>query len=196
MTSVHAVPLTTEGGAAWTVRALDGQFGTTIPATVPGEVHTDLLAAGEIPDPFDGDNESALAWIGRTDWSYRTTFDWTADGDAVQELVADGLDTVATITLNGRELGRTANQHRSYRFDVTGLLVAEGNEWVIEFAGPVTAAEEVSAGYGTWPHTNLHPYNALRKMASNYGWDWGPDVATVGRFSRGAGAATLVVRSP
>lgn len=177
MTSVHAVPLTTEGGAAWTVRSLER---APIPATVPGEVHTDLLAAGEIPDPFDGDNESALAWIGRTDWSYRTTFDWTADGNAVQELVADGLDTVATITLNGRQLGRTANQHRSYRFDVTGLLVAEGNELVIEFAAPVTTAEEVSAGYGTWPHTNLHPYNALRKMASNYGWDWGPDVATVG----------------
>ncbi len=64
MTSVKTVPLTTEGGAAWTVRALDGQFGKTIAATVPGEVHTDLLAAGEIPDPFDGDNESALAWIG------------------------------------------------------------------------------------------------------------------------------------
>ncbi|TCO30384.1 beta-mannosidase [Kribbella steppae] len=180
MTSVKTVPLTTEGGAAWTVRALDGQFGTTIAATVPGEVHTDLLAAGEIPDPFDGDNESALAWIGRTNWSYQTSFDWTADGNAVQELVADGLDTVATITLNGRELGRTANQHRSYRFDVTDLLVAEGNELVIEFAGAVTAAEAVSAGYGTWPHTNLHPYNALRKMASNFGWDWGPDVATVG----------------
>ncbi|MFI7066423.1 glycoside hydrolase family 2 protein [Kribbella sp. NPDC050124] len=181
MTSVNAVPLTTEGGAVWTVQALEGSLaGKAIPATVPGEVHTDLLAAGEIPDPFDGDNESALAWIGRTSWSYRTTFDWAADGHAVQELVADGLDTVATVTLNGRELGRTANQHRSYRFDVTGLLVAEGNELVIEFAGPVTAAEEVQSGYGGWPHTNLHPYNALRKMASNYGWDWGPDVATAG----------------
>ncbi|GAB2634563.1 glycoside hydrolase family 2 protein [Kribbella swartbergensis] len=181
MTSVNAVPLTTESGATWTVRALEGSLaGKSIAATVPGEVHTDLLAAGEIPDPFDGDNESALAWIGRTAWSYRTSFDWSADGNAVQELVAEGLDTVATITLNGRELGRTANQHRSYRFDVTGLLVAEGNELVIEFAGPVTAAEEVVARSGAWPHTNHHPYNALRKMASNFGWDWGPDVATVG----------------
>ncbi|WP_233712090.1 glycoside hydrolase family 2 protein [Kribbella turkmenica] len=172
--------MTTNGGLAWTVRALDGDFGTTVAATVPGEVHTDLLAAGEIPDPFDGDNESALAWIGRTSWSYRTTFDWSADGNSVQELVAEGLDTVATVTLNGQELGRTRNQHRSYRFDVTGLLVAEGNELVVDFTGPVTAAEEVQAGFGSWPHTNLHPYNALRKMASNFGWDWGPDVATAG----------------
>ncbi|MEU4184011.1 glycosyl hydrolase 2 galactose-binding domain-containing protein, partial [Micrococcus luteus] len=185
MTSINVVPLTTDGGAAWTVRAIegptpDGVIGKSIAATVPGEVHTDLLAAGEIPDPFDGDNESAVAWIGRTSWSYRTSFTWTADGNAVQELVADGLDTVSTVTLNGQEIGRTANQHRSYRFDVTGVLVAGDNELVIEFAGPVTAAEAIRAKVGDWPHTNLHPYNELRKMASNFGWDWGPDVATVG----------------
>ncbi len=181
MRSVTVVPLTTEGGTAWTVRALEGSLaGKSIAATVPGEVHTDLLAAGEIPDPFDGDNESKLVWIGRTNWSYRTEFDWVADGNAVQDLVAEGLDTVATVRLNGREIGRTANQHRSYRFDVTGLLVAGRNELVIEFTGAVTAAEQADAEHGTWPYGYPHPYNALRKMASNFGWDWGPDVATVG----------------
>ncbi|MEU4190556.1 glycoside hydrolase family 2 protein [Kribbella sp. NPDC026611] len=171
--------------AAWTVTAIEGPgpaelLGRAVPATVPGEVHTDLLAAGEIPDPFDGANESDLHWIGRTRWSYRTTFGWTADGNDRQELVAEGLDTVATVTLNGHELGRTANQHRSYRFDVTGALVAGDNELVVEFVGPVTAVEAARAKVGSWPHTNLHPYNELRKMASNFGWDWGPDVATVG----------------
>ncbi|MFF0339759.1 glycoside hydrolase family 2 protein [Kribbella sp. NPDC004875] len=185
MTSLKTFDLTTAGGAAWTVHAVegpvpDGLAGRAIAATVPGEVHTDLLAAGEIPDPFDGDNESALHWIGRTRWSFRTTFSWTADGNDRQELVAEGLDTVATVTLNGQELGRTINQHRSHRFDVTGVLVAGDNELVIEFEGPVTAAEAERAKAGSWPHTNLHPYNELRKMASNFGWDWGPDVATAG----------------
>ena len=61
MRSVTVVPLTTEGGTAWTVRALEGSLaGKSIAATVPGEVHTDLLAAGEIPDPFDGDNEAGV----------------------------------------------------------------------------------------------------------------------------------------
>ncbi|MGW7679252.1 glycoside hydrolase family 2 protein [Kribbella sp. NPDC054772] len=185
MTSLKTLDLTTAGGAAWTVHAVegpvpDGLVGRTIAATVPGEVHTDLLAAGEIPDPFDGDNESKLHWIGRTRWSFRNTFSWVADGNDRQELVAEGLDTVATVTLNGRELGRTANQHRSYRFDVTGILVDDDNELVIEFEGPVAAAEAERAKVGSWPHTNLHPYNELRKMASNFGWDWGPDVATAG----------------
>jgi beta-mannosidase len=185
VTSLKTLDLTTDGGTAWTVQAVEGPapeglIGRAVTATVPGEVHTDLLAAGEIPDPFDGDNESALHWIGRTRWSFRTTFSWVADGNERQELVAEGLDTVATVTLNGRELGRTANQHRSYRFDVTGVLVPGDNELVIAFEGPVAAAEAERAKVGSWPHTNLHPYNELRKMASNFGWDWGPDVATAG----------------
>jgi beta-mannosidase len=173
---LRQVPLTSEAGVSWLVQGGAG----THPATVPGEVHTDLMAAGVIPDVFDGDNESAFAWIGRTDWTYRARFTWQPDGGARQELVAEGLDTVATVTLNGVELGRTANQHRGYRFDVTGVLVAGENELVVAFAAPVDAAERLSAELGPRPHVNHHPYNAIRKMASNYGWDWGPDVATVG----------------
>ena len=41
-----------------------GSEGEWLPATVPGTVHTDLLAAGKIPDPFYGDNEKDLQWIG------------------------------------------------------------------------------------------------------------------------------------
>ncbi len=44
--------------------------GIEIAATVPGCVHTDLLRAGLIPDPYLDDNESALAWIGLVDWEY------------------------------------------------------------------------------------------------------------------------------
>jgi beta-mannosidase len=186
--ALRTVPLTSEAGTTWSVRAIDGPvpdrhsalLGAPVAATVPGEVHTDLLAAGVIPDPFDGDNEGRLAWIGRTDWSYRTAFDWESDRHEIQELVAEGLDTAARVILNGTELGRTWNQHRSYRFDVTAVLVAGRNELVIEFASPVGTASRLAEESGLWPHTNHHPYNAIRKMASNFGWDWGPDVATVG----------------
>ena len=116
------------------------------PATVPGEVHVDLLAAGLIPDPFDGDNESLLAWIGRTNWIYRTTFEWDGSDHARTDLVAEGLDTVATIRLNGREVGSTANQHRSFRFDVSDLLVVGRNELEVAFAAPVLEAERRAAG--------------------------------------------------
>jgi beta-mannosidase len=185
---LRATDLTSRSGIEWSVQAGPGPVpaefavlrSTPQPATVPGEVHTDLMATATIPDVFDGANETVLSWIGRTDWTYRARFAWAPDGHARQELVAEGLDTVAIVSLNGIELGRTANQHRTHRFDVTGALLAGENELVIEFAAPVDAAERMAQELGPRPHVNHHPYNGIRKMAANYGWDWGPDVATVG----------------
>ena len=46
-----------------------------LPATVPGDVHLDLLANKKIADPFYRDNESKLQWIENASWEYRLTFD-------------------------------------------------------------------------------------------------------------------------
>ena len=151
-----------------------------VPATVPGEVYGDLLAAGLIPDPFDGDNEHRLHWIGSTDWSYRTSFTFEPGTEQRHDLVFAGLDTLATVLLNGTEVGRTANMHRSHRFDVTGVLVAGENHLEVRFEGPVTGADRLSAELGERPRAYDHPFNAIRKMAAGYGWDWGPDLAGVG----------------
>ena len=153
---------------------------TPIPATVPGEVVADLLAADLIPDPFDGDNEDRLHWIGSTDWSYRTTFAFHRGDDQRHDLVFGGLDTIATVLLNGTEIARTANQHRSYRFDVTSVLRDGDNDLEVRFEGPVTAAQRLSTELGDRPRAYAHPFNALRKMAAGYGWDWGPDLAGAG----------------
>ncbi|MCK0116195.1 glycoside hydrolase family 2 protein [Isoptericola sp. S6320L] len=155
--------------------------GPGVAATVPGCIHTDLLAAGLIPDPYLDDHERLLGWIGRCDWEYTTTFTHAAGpDDARHELAFDGLDTVATVLLNGTEVARTANQHRSYRFDVTELLTDGDNELVVRFTAPVPYADAQSLALGQRPQVNHHPFNAMRKMASNFGWDWGIDVATVG----------------
>ncbi|WP_243062241.1 glycoside hydrolase family 2 protein [Humibacter sp. RRB41] len=171
--------------AGWTVTALDGPLpagfdAAAVPAVVPGCVHTDLLRAGLIVDPFDGDNESHQQWIGDTVWRYDAAFEWTDDGNTRHDLVAYGLDTVATIELNGVEVARTQNQHRSYRFDVREHLLVGRNELSVTFAAPVAEAERRDAVHGSWPHVNHHPFNQLRKQASNFGWDWGIDVATSG----------------
>ncbi|WP_456284639.1 glycoside hydrolase family 2 protein [Microbacterium sp. JZ101] len=170
---------------SWTVTALsgpapEGVAGRAIPATVPGSVHLDLLRAGLIDEPFDGDNETTQQWIGDVDWRFETTFRWHEDGSERRDLVAEGLDTLATITLNGVEIGRTENQHRSYRFDIGAALVEGENALRIDFDAPVPAAHERSERHGARPHVNHHPYNALRKMGSSFGWDWGIDVAASG----------------
>jgi len=153
----------------------------TVAATVPGEAHLDLLRAGVIEDPFDGDNEAAQQWIGDTPWRYETTFTWSKAGAADrQDLVAYGLDTVAVVELNGVELGRTQNMHRSYRFDARGALRDGENTLSVTFAAPVPEAHARAERDGGLPHVNHHPYNQLRKMACSFGWDWGIDVAGAG----------------
>ncbi|MDX3433179.1 glycoside hydrolase family 2 protein [Streptomyces sp. ME01-18a] len=151
-----------------------------VPAAVPGCVHTDLLAAGLIDDPYLDDNENRLGWIGRTDWTYRTTFDWSDDGHAFTDLCFDGLDTVATVLLNGTEVGSTANQHRSYRFPVRPLLREGPNTLVVRFTAPYTYAEALRDKLGDRPGAYTEPYAFIRKMACNFGWDWGPTLVTSG----------------
>lgn len=169
----------------WMLSARGGPYpselaGREIPASVPGTVHTDLLTAGLIPDPYVDDNEALLKWIGRTDWSYTTTFEWRPEGADRVELAFAGLDTVAEVTLNGATIGATRNMHRSYRFDVTSLLIAGDNTLSVDFLSPIAQADEASLKLGYRPHTNHHPYNALRKMACSFGWDWGIDTSTSG----------------
>ncbi|HTF09663.1 MAG TPA: glycoside hydrolase family 2 protein [Asanoa sp.] len=152
-----------------------------IPATVPGCVHTDLLTAGLIPDPLHDRNETALGWIGRTGWHYTTTFDWLgpAGHDRV-DLVCAGLDTVADIELNGVPLASTANMHRSYRFDVRDGLRPGPNELRIDFQAAGDYALHWQRTLGERPNAYPEPFNFIRKMACNFGWDWGPTLITAG----------------
>ncbi|MEW5869927.1 MAG: glycoside hydrolase family 2 protein [Chloroflexota bacterium] len=166
---------------AWQFR----QAGTQewLPASVPGGVHTDLLALGRIPDPFVGDNEKRLQWVAEADWEYRCQF--SAASELLQQpqiwLVCDGLDTLATLSLNGRQLGQAANMFRQYRWDVKPLLEAGENDLRITFASPVrfAAAQQairpmmgVSQAIPGGPH--------LRKSPCQFGWDWGPQLPPVG----------------
>lgn len=174
----------------WTLRAVgdDAEVppvirGVTFPASVPGCVHTDLLAAGVIGHPNDGYNERELSWIGWTDWAYRCTF---VAGEELRahervELVCDGLDTIATIELNGQIVGSAANMHHPHRFDVRPALRQGENELTVCFRGPLAQAREQEAIHGPRPFNgDWGPYNYIRKMACNFGWDWGPMVPTAG----------------
>ncbi|HEX8346439.1 MAG TPA: glycoside hydrolase family 2 protein [Actinoplanes sp.] len=164
----------------WTVAPATGDAVPQIPATVPGCVHTDLLAAGLIDDPYLDDNETRLAWIGRTDWVYETTFDLPEVPAGHTDLVCAGLDTVATITLNDVEVGRTANMHRGHRFDVGALLRPGPNTLRVRFDSAYGYAEAHRDRLGDRPNAYPQPFNFIRKMACNFGWDWGPTLVTAG----------------
>lgn len=149
-----------------------------LPASVPGSVHTDLMDAGLIPDLYLDDNENLYQWVGRSTWQFGASLPAVPEADRV-DLVCLGLDTVATLALDGSVIGRTANMHRTYRFDVTAAA-REGARLTVDFASAISEADAGLLAFGYRAHVNQHPYNAIRKMACSFGWDWGLDTATCG----------------
>jgi beta-mannosidase len=156
-------------------------------ATVPGTVHTDLVAAGVIPDPFYGDNERRLQWIEGEDWEYRTEFTATPTNLARerQDLVFEGLDTYADVSLNGTRVLTTNNMFRRWVAHVEDVLVPGTNTLVVRFTSPRSIE---------LPLVDAHPYRLpigndtgdpptrafTRKAAYHYGWDWGARFVTSG----------------
>ncbi len=152
-------------------------------AQVPGCVHTDLRRHGLIPDPFWGTNELDLQWIEQRDWEYRAEFKVAATflAEEVVELVADGLDTVATVRLNGRVVARTENMFTGYRWDVRPFLRAGRNELVIRFDSAMRYIRTHRLAHD--PREFNDPVGrsqVLRKQQCQFGWDWGPRFVTAG----------------
>jgi beta-mannosidase len=158
---------------------------SSIPAMVPGCAFTDLLAAGEIPDPFLDDNEDGVQWVARENWIYRRAFNLPAAalGHSRILLCCEGLDTVASIRLNGKLLGTTDNMFRQWEFDARRLLIEGKNEIEIRFTSPLDYIAERQKlrplHYPTAPH-QIPGFSQIRKAAFSFGWDWGPCLPTSG----------------
>jgi len=196
-TTLHAAePLSQPLNSGWEFRAVNADGHPEVTgwhtAQVPGVVQTDLLAAHLIPDPFYGDNESRLQWIGVTDWEYRTTF--TVDAATLQhehvELVFEGLDTFAEVFLNDQPILTADNMFRCWRVAARPLLKLGPNTLRVVFHSPITSMiPKVKAlpyilpsvsivNEGNEENIATAPYT--RKAAYQYGWDWGPRFITIG----------------
>ncbi len=154
-------------------------------AKVPGCVHTDLLRHKRIPHPFWGSHEKELQWIEERDWEYRCRFvvePRFGDYEHV-ELVAEGLDTIATIRLNGHLLGSTENMFLEYRFDAKKAIRTGRNVLEIHFASP---AEYIRRRRKPGDFAELNdPVGGrcqLRKAQYSFGWDWAPRFASCGVY--------------
>jgi beta-mannosidase len=151
---------------------------------VPGCVHSDLGRAGVIP-PLDWrDNEALQQWIDGETWTYRRTFVLADIAFANIELVCDGLDTLATISLNGKVVLETDNMFRTWRAAAGPHLQEGENSIEVTFHStlPKIAAGQAKRPLREW-NTYFDRYlgrGHVRKMACSYGWDWGPVAATAG----------------
>jgi len=167
---------------SWTLHRI-GQK-KSIPARVPGCVHTDLLAAGEIEDPFYRDNEARLQWIGEADWQYERTFDIPEDFAEQSVLLrCEGLDTLATVWINDVEVGRADNMYRTWEFDIRAALHPGRNKIAVHFDSVFRGIAEKNA-IRKIPHWSARHEPGgrewIRKEPCNFGWDWGPVLVTAG----------------
>ncbi len=171
----------------WRLEGTDGG-GKKIecPIVVPGGVHSALLAKGIIPDVFYGRNEEKTLWVARHEWTISREFDVTDDLLSRKDILLrlEDCDTFCTVSVNGREAGRTKDRFQRYEFDVKPLLKSGRNVVCGRFTSPVAAADAIAAQRGRpYPMSNViwaKNQANIRKPACHAGWDWGPEVEVVG----------------
>ncbi|OBY81470.1 beta-mannosidase [Paenibacillus sp. KS1] len=146
---------------------------------VPGDVHTTLIERNIIDDPFYGHNDQKCRWVEEKVWWYRTVFTWDGEREAGErmELVFEGLDTFATVYLNGVELGSTDNMFISHSFEVTRELNKGKNVLAVKI-DPVHlyAKDKIQYYWSGFSKKRIW----TRKAQSHYGWDWGPRLVCAG----------------
>ncbi|KAL0955666.1 hypothetical protein HGRIS_001893 [Hohenbuehelia grisea] len=176
----------------WTLKNSNGSI--TIPGSVPSQSHLDLLKAGIITEPLLGINDFTERWVIDENWTYTADLSpftrTVADGNTSDQtlLVFYGIDTIANITFAGHPIAWVNNQFQQYVFDVSGLLdsplnndtnvtVAFESAWT--YGLNVTArpdAEDFLTGIvrmtDNFEYPNVRQW--VRKVASDFGWDWGP----------------------
>jgi beta-mannosidase len=162
----------------WSVRQADGDQ-PAIPMRIPGDVHSALLAAKLIPDPYFGRNENEVQWVGEKEWIVERTFEVSNDLLAKKSvcLRLEHVDTFCTVSINGQVVGETGNRFRRYDFEIKPFLNLGKNTITGYFKSSVAISNE-KAGKLPFPvpivdNSMYRNINLIRKPACNGGWDWG-----------------------
>ena len=167
---------------SWILNIPGTEF-SNVPATVPGSVYHDLLNAGLIPDPFYRDNEMDALKLMDNSFDYARTFhikDDILESDKVL-LHAEGLDTIATVSVNGQVIGLANNMHRIWEFDVKHVLVPGENTLTVHFASPTKYIKEAYANsVADGSSDAMVGFPHIRKAHCMFGWDWGPRLPDAG----------------
>ena len=156
---------------------------TPVADQVPSVIHTELLASQVIPDYRLEDHERSIQWVGHVDWEYACSFPTPDSVSSEIDLVFKGLDTFATVTLNGVEILKSDNQFLTHRIPVKKHLAGTGkkNELLVLFESVHKKATELEQKYGKRTSIMRDPArNHVRKSAYHWGWDWGPVILTAG----------------
>ncbi len=160
-----------------------------LPCTLPGDIHSTLLKADIIADPYWGTNELDMQWVGKLDWILSRSFTVTEEQlhDTRPILTLSMADTIITIAVNDTVIGTTYNQFRRWRFDLTDHLKVGENRIALHFTSAEAYAKAEAAKlpypipYSVYPVYAKHR-NLIRKTQCHFGWDWGPCILAMGVY--------------
>lgn len=190
-TGVASTPLKTELNTGW--RFKQWRLNNWYPATVPGVIHTDLIANKIIEDPFFRLNERSVQWVDKEDWMYETSFDLNDEMFNKKNIRLHfmGLDTYASVYLNGDNILEGDNMFREWIVPVKDNIKLKGNKLEVLFRSPIKEDipkwDALPYHYPTGPdqsqqggifNKTVSPF--ARKAGYHYGWDWGPRLVTSG----------------
>lgn len=150
----------------------------SIPAGVPGDVHLDLREAGIIPDLYYGMNLDHVRWIEEKDWYYKNEFKIPESFKGKKLfLIFHGLDTFATVWLNGQLVGSINNMFLSLKIDITSSVRFDSqNELYVRLASPAYSIEIDRDHCENWTPQRVF----ARKAQMSFGWDIAPRLITIG----------------
>jgi len=149
-----------------------------IKATVPGDIHRDLCSAGVIPEPYFGINADLCRWVEEKDWYYKTIFN-LPDIDKSKKifLIFEGIDTFATIFLNGEKIAENKNMFTFIKVDITEKVCFDKkNILVVKISSPIFSVQIKDKNLSDWYLPRLYS----RKAQFNYGWDIAPHLVSIG----------------
>ncbi|NQZ29763.1 MAG: glycoside hydrolase family 2 protein [Oceanospirillaceae bacterium] len=169
----------------WTLR----QTGTDqcIDFKLPGDIHSALLSAGKIPDPYWRDTELSIDWIHESNWISETNFEAIIEPGGRYTLSFAVIDCHARISLNGIELGYCKSQFTRWDFDVSDALVNGENTLQVLFESnsdvALQKAKQTEIPIPFIKDNNRLPhYNLLRKAQCHAGWDWNIALSPLGIY--------------
>ena len=161
-----------------------------IAAQVPGNIQSDLETAHQLKPLWYGDGDSRLCDVARKDWWYRKDFVVPSHFAGRRlTLVFDGVDHECDVWMNGKPIGRNVGMFRRFWFDVTELAqpgkvnrLALRIRRMPEQLLPLFQKTDGSGVNGEFLSGVEQTMHALKELKSptNWGWDWGTNVWTLG----------------
>lgn len=167
-----------------------------LPAAVPGDVHSDLLAQGRIPDPFLGDGLAASRWVEGVDWWYRARLPLGIDPGQRAFLEMDGVDTLSAVFVEGRQLGRHDGMFSRHMLEIPAELARRPTvDLAVRIWGSnALPAYSLNRRERAWRHLAsvdrrsaplFDDRLATLKRPMSFGWDFAPRLRTMGIWDAG-----------